>query len=458
MVGGLWFLESSRGDFDGMRETQFPVVGHDAFEYNKLAVNILKHREFSTVVNETLVPESFRTPGYPLFVAIILALFKVPIAVAVIQSILAGITAVMAGSIVYRALNARIAAWAGIVFAVEPITAYYSVLMLSETLFTFLLFSVICILIQDVSYQKRLTRSGIAGALLGLAVLVRPIAAFLIPIIVVGLWIVLKRRETLRRVLSVTLVFIVGYVVVVSPWLIRNNAVFGRPSISSLGAYNLLFYNASMFYAQKYNVSLAEARQFFVSQIPELGADNVYERRSLLYSGEEGTLALRYLKENVFEYGWFHFVRMAPFFITDGIRDVGLQIGLYQGNLPDITGLLLAGKITQLTGDLLNSPAGFTLLIVGAGFWSLVFFLMIIGLIHGFWASSRERLVVIGLFIIIGYFAFMSSPVANGRYRLPVVPFMIALAGFGWGAIRKIKRSHPAAIHSEEKSPNHSFL
>ena len=47
----------------------FPILSKDSAEYAKLAENILQHRLFSLRAQPPFVPETFRTPGYPLFVA-----------------------------------------------------------------------------------------------------------------------------------------------------------------------------------------------------------------------------------------------------------------------------------------------------------------------------------------------------------------------------------------------------
>lgn len=62
-------------DWDGNPAYSFPVHGGDSPEYIILAENLIQHRTFSPKPNEPFTPETFRTPGYPLFLAATLFLF-----------------------------------------------------------------------------------------------------------------------------------------------------------------------------------------------------------------------------------------------------------------------------------------------------------------------------------------------------------------------------------------------
>jgi 4-amino-4-deoxy-L-arabinose transferase-like glycosyltransferase len=125
-----------------------------------------------------------------------------------------------------------VAAVAAGIVAVHPAFVAYSGVLASEPLYTALTLAGLYAL----AAPER-PRAAVGGALFGLATLVRPQAA-LLPFI--GL---LCRRASLeRRVFwSSVAVVAVGLVLVLTPWLVRNQAVFGRlVFVSTNGGDNLL--------------------------------------------------------------------------------------------------------------------------------------------------------------------------------------------------------------------------
>src|SRR5262245_13208962 len=80
-----------------------PIWNTDAQGYHYLALNLLQRGVFSMYAEAPFQPDALRTPGYPLFIASIYALFGVaPRAVIVAQAIIDSITALFVMGIAYK--------------------------------------------------------------------------------------------------------------------------------------------------------------------------------------------------------------------------------------------------------------------------------------------------------------------------------------------------------------------
>jgi CHASE2 domain-containing sensor protein len=72
----------------------------------------------------------------------------------------------------------------------------------------------------------------------------------------------------------------------------------------------------------------------------------------------------------------------------------------------------------------------------------LTYVLAIVGTIAGL--RNQHKTTVVVLLAIIGYFFAVTGPIGTGRYRLPAMPYLMMLAGYGlvWiEAWRQARRS-----------------
>ena len=190
---------------------------------------------------------ALRTPGYPLFLAGIRVVFgESTLAPRLIQAIFCACSAGLLMDLVRQTMGAtdrgqQAILWAGRIAALEPFSIGLSILLLSESLFVPLVLLGLCGL-------ERLTRSDgvvpifsvslLTGMVQGITVLVRPSWLLFVPLSCLWLW---TQRGTayepgMRRL---RLVFLfLGFVLIMSPWWVRNALVLGRfvPTALWMGA------------------------------------------------------------------------------------------------------------------------------------------------------------------------------------------------------------------------------
>jgi 4-amino-4-deoxy-L-arabinose transferase-like glycosyltransferase len=172
-------------------------------------------------------------PGYPFFVAAILALSNGSLmAVRVCQAVLSAIGCVLTARIAARTVGSKAFVWAGLLQAAYAPLIYIETSLLAESLLVFLLTLTLDIVTAADGRAKRWL---IGGVVLGAACVVRPTALVLVaafPIVLVSRY--RWQRET--RVFGLALVG--GVLVLVAPVVIQNWRVTGQPMIQAYGGLN----------------------------------------------------------------------------------------------------------------------------------------------------------------------------------------------------------------------------
>jgi 4-amino-4-deoxy-L-arabinose transferase-like glycosyltransferase len=155
----------------------------DAAEYQRIATNVLRGAGFDSGSpgDPDWHPKSWRTPGYPLFVAAHFGLFgpsRRPIQVT--QVFLDAATALLVVVLGRRLFPARIAWLAGLAYALHPLPAIQVAAIGTEALAVFLLTSFL-ILTYRAAERPTIGRGAVAGFVFGLDLLVRPTPQLFLP-------------------------------------------------------------------------------------------------------------------------------------------------------------------------------------------------------------------------------------------------------------------------------------
>jgi 4-amino-4-deoxy-L-arabinose transferase-like glycosyltransferase len=205
-------------------------VAHDVL----IARNLAAGHGFA---NEPGHPTAYR---YPLIPLILSAFFRVfgerYIPFLVFQSFAGALTAVILAWIGYNAAGKTLALLTGILVALNTELISFSRMMLTETLFSFLMSVVAMILIKVISTRRKqpaFFAVFLSGVLLGLAALCRPVA--LGWSILISAAFVIKGRHRIGTGILTALVFLSGSLLAVAPWVIRNQIVMGSPVLTTSG-------------------------------------------------------------------------------------------------------------------------------------------------------------------------------------------------------------------------------
>ncbi len=184
-------------------------------------------------VNDALRYDLHRAPGYSFFLSILHNAMKLPInAVIFIQILLA----LLAAGITYKTaawIDPKIAFLSVVIVLYDPPVSIFSLMILSEILFFFLL---ACFMLIFVRYlkEKRVYQVIAAALLLAAATYVRPISYYLGVALAVFILYADIRAGSFKKAIAHALVFLVGVYSLLGIWECRNYRLTGSRTFASV--------------------------------------------------------------------------------------------------------------------------------------------------------------------------------------------------------------------------------
>lgn len=405
--------------------------GGDSQNYAQLAANLAQEHAFSRSTSTPFRPEMFRAPGYPLFLAPFYVFDRsltVPILLHIVLLVASAYLILVMGKRFLPDPWPTIVAYA---YVLDPATIFYTLTLLSDTLFIFLLLLITFLLFfreQELRWQT----VAVCGAVLGYAALVRPAGMYLVAVVVFLLyWLLI--REGWRKRVGLILVFLVAYAAILTPWYLRNFHVSGVFGHSTVGANVLLFNNVKQFLMNEEGVTEGEAMEEILDSLPTRRYEDHID---LAYSHVLMDRVKEVVWAHPFSYAFFHLKGSANLFLTSSVRDISLNLPLAEAGLQKIhmTGanetnikeLFKTNPPAAIWHSLLDEP----LLTFERVVRLIILLSAVIGCVWGAWRKDTRFFVVL-LALYIGYFALVTGPVSYPRYRLPLEPYLFMAAALG---------------------------
>lgn len=385
--------------------------------------NLLLHGSFSASSG----PEVGRTPGYALFLA--LTHLGGPLTTALVQIALALTAVALAARLVLNLTadrrRAQCAAWLA---ALDPLSALYSLLLLSESLFCLLLL----VSLERLTAFLRTRRAGpllVSGLALGAAMLVRPVALCLPWCWAFGLFFSCLAEPRWRwRAPALLLAAALPFSAL---WQLRNGLETGFYGLTSVPTENLYFYNAADLAARRAGHSLAEEQQqrgygdprLFLALHPETSGWRAGDRLGWMSRTAQNEL------------------RTQPALVL-GLHLAGsLRTAFNPGAATLLEALSLSSdralyerERTLGPGATIGSALARRPLETALSTLLLLFPLLVYALALS--ALTRRRLPAPAAALLLGtalyFFAVSGGPVATSRFRLPAMVPLAALAATGW--------------------------
>ncbi len=231
------------GTIDG-----YAIRSLDCGEYHTIARNLVEHGVFSQSKTPPFVPDTWRTPGYPLFLAaIMLVVGKSSIALVLVQQVLAVVNVLLVFHVARGKMSDSRAALAAILFLLEPYHLFYSLWLMSTT------WLVTLILLTWLAWSKAVGsgepwRFVLLGGLCGFLVLTWP-GAILIPVATaIGILISqFLRRPRLKPTACAAgiVIFLAVCSAVMGSWMVRNQRAAGKPALSHQSGIVLAYFKAT---------------------------------------------------------------------------------------------------------------------------------------------------------------------------------------------------------------------
>lgn len=405
------------------------VNAQDSGEYIELANSMITNGRF--VLSDASPPETFRTPGYPAFVAALLlvsggSFYFLFVAQSILVAAIAWCTYSMARAV---ELPERYALVIGTLFGISPAVVLMTLTgMGGDILYTFL-YVLATLLLFPLAERPTWRRAIAIGALLGLATLVRPIGLYMSLLILAAPLLLIQPAPFHTRMAYAGLIG-VGFAACTLPWMIRNEIAAGHFDLSSIAAYNVTYYNLPEFLAYKHGTGVEEERTKILASFPPLPYG---ELRSFPQTHAMREIAREtFAREGFVSYLIFHSIKTVPFFLGSGLN---VTQAIITGGRPDIRVPLLPSKDSNL-GNLVISCNWKAVAKDLAESWPVTIerlswvALFALAFLAPLLSRGRLRLFFLLFLAIICANAFLTSPVTQPRYRIPAEPFIWVAAGY----------------------------
>ena len=353
-------------------------------------------------------PETQRTPGYPLLIAVG-ALAGHPTLVTIGLQIVLGVGTVWAVALLARRLapdSPHLARWSATIYALDPLSVVYPSLLLTETLFAALFAAHLLALLSFLRAPDGIARPAAAGLLAAACTFVRPIACFW-PLAAAAFAAWRLRRRGARA----CAVFLVAAVLPCALWATRNAALSGYRGFSTSGAETLYLYHAAGVMARNGGLTFEDARAALRARAAAIAGDAARAG----YMRREGSRIV--------------------------LEHPAIFLGAYLSGIARLLGGPGFTEYMQLYGQ--SVPGGLTRAIaegswrerpwlsIGAAAFLPIVLAQLAGALIG---ATRVRRLAAGWLLLgsAAYFVLLSGgPVAHSRFRHPAMPMLCVLAAAG---------------------------
>jgi hypothetical protein len=385
------------------------AVGADSHLYLALARGLRAGCGFAPYIERCGPPELMRTPGYPVFLVPFLAHLRLAIA---IQAALGAWVCFIVADFAGRRAGPVAGILAAVIVAVDIPTILNSKELITEALFQAVLTPAILGSIEGNPF--------IAGAALGIAAIIRPVAVVLVPLVAMPF----VAKRSCRGAVAV----LSAAILIIGAWVVRNDRMAGQFTLTVEGPMNLYLYTAPAVIARHDRVPLENAQLSFAHDAaallpvrPSPGAaefDQLYGSDPIVAALENDPALSNFMLSRSLAVILAHPIDFAIItlegFVKLAIEPYALQTG-WQG--------------------MISNPRAFVAIQFTAAAFQFVMLVAIwIGVFRALWNRPRDwdQWILLGAALMLSLTPSIYAEGISMRYRSPAIPFLAVLAGIGW--------------------------
>jgi len=397
------------------------IYSGDSPEYLNAADNISKHGisytgSFSNQIDPALY--SYRTPGYPLFIAFCKTIYPSDYTVLIIQNICSIIFLWIICLKLQKAAVFQKYKWmviAGLFFF--PVYLIMVNMVLADALLGFILIAGWLLLIKFIA-TKNWHFLLLYNIALSCAALTKPVMMyFWVPNLAFSIYLIWKYKKIYPVFMAMILALTIG------AWSYRNYLWTGYFHYSSIKMQNLLELNAGSILSYKYDNNYMRAHWRATYARSDSLATYKEKSEFLLNEAQKVIMQNPILYTKMHAKGMFNFM-LAPgridvetFFNLDTSKPVSL---LYEINKK--------GLFNGIIFYLKNVNILLILMVFLIAIWNVISLSL---LLASFYSNKIEILQKIFLFLLILYIVFACGPGGYARFKTSIYPFVLYLIPFG---------------------------
>ena len=466
----------------------YPVIAGDSIHYSNWANTLLTRHIYQEEMQTT--PKRGAPPGYSALLAFIKAMTGSMTPIVLLQTFFTCISLALIYKMARTLLPPYFAIVPAFLFAIDPMVVLSDTVIMTDSIFCSLIVCIIYLIFFYVPSTRETTKDPLRtrgamifarirnlarasmtgmkkwffiGLLLGIATMIRPIGEFFVIVLpafyLFRTWMDGRHtqgpRVTLRSAAALFSLFIVGFGLIVVPWMIRNEIDFGSFEISNIGTHNLLDNDVRGFLA--WRALAQEGTPMPVILVMRHVNDPIFTVINQKIATDlaqmtppggdvlnyEGRLSMRYILSDPIGYAYFHIANTIPFFLSSSIASYGQIVRQLRDNAAFFDPVMLS--VVKGLGQLrhpssvrtffaaLGSVAPIGLEVCG---WFVATVFALIALV-----LRRKESTVLLCAILVLYFAGLTGPMSDSRYRIPAEPYFFMLAVVGvYFVINRIRR------------------
>lgn len=403
------------------------MTGFDTIEYSTIAKNLVENHAFSKSFTTPFIPNFFRSPGYPFWLAFIYLIFGSLKSTIFLGMVIFAFSAPLIYLIMREVFSEKLAFLTGIIFALEPRMAFSAPFLLSEQIFLPIFLLSIFFAVKFFNNPEKKNYILISTALLGISALIRGISLYLWPILAIFFFIKLYKTRPLPEILKILGLATIILILVMSPWLVRNRLTLDTWQSSSL--FGVQLYWGHLETLERYlGVPQEIAHQKNLDRAVRLTGGNFETPQAVNILAKE---ALTIIKNNPGAYIKIYIFNLGLFFITDGYKGIASYIIDIKPNFINFSDFFIKLQFKEILLRVKDfSFFDLTLPIFGRILWIVTIILSFIGIFLGIRKMPDKRSILILFSLLIFYFAIMTGPIfsPDPRFRMPVNGFLFAFA------------------------------
>lgn len=203
------------------------------YEVGRVARSIAEGKGYGSPLFADTGPTAWIPPAYPYFVAGVFRTFGIysvasAFVILSLQALISALTCLPVYFISYRSFGERAALWAGWAWALFPYGIYFPVERIWPTWLATLLFAILFLITLRLEDSDSTWNWAAFGVLWGATALVEPSVISVLPALTLwaGYRLYTQRRETTAHIMARIAIAAVAFIVVVSPWFLRNYRTF----------------------------------------------------------------------------------------------------------------------------------------------------------------------------------------------------------------------------------------
>ena len=393
----------------------------DSSGYQNIAMSLLETGRFAPSPERSQEPETNRTPGYPAFLAVLYGTILLDPSIAILAQIV--ISTVSVAIVYWIALSlwdGKTALLATLLFTLDMGFMAFSLLLLTETLFSFLLLCVFAMLIPALQQPQHGKFAFLTGLSLALATMVRPVGYYLFVPLLIGFFIHGLRNHQGWRSLYASAYFLLPFLIIVGGWQTRNYLLTGYGTLSRIQG-ELFLKKSAEIVAARDKITFEDAyKRIDEEQKKKSGSRDKQSLEKIdRFWIREGRLYLMkypsyYLKREA--------RRTVKVLVPAGYRMISIfGFGLKHGPLGDLRRLSAKKYVNQWV---VRHPGRFIFTIL----MLLHLYLLYAGAFIAIWLGWKKRPVrAIHIFYAVIYLYFLVISLAIGfqsRFLLPAMPLL----------------------------------